>query len=451
MRKQLDKRRHHRIGVFRTLNIPGGGGGAKIYGVSWDKSATITLTRTDDAVGMTAAAGVGAGTVSNDFDNAEIYSEITEVEDALGNKFVRIPRFYIRKTDGAGYKTWQISKSYFSGAYLPWCFYNFSTGGSYAYVDVGKYPASLSGDNKLESKADVFPLVNKNIVEFRGYAQANGTGYQQLDIHVYDMLQVLFLVEFATLDSQSIMYGWANGVGGKLATVEESSVNRIIVANADAALSATGQPIGIGTSNYGNQIASNRIITSIDVYDASNKAISFDGDAVNIAVGNYLYNLGWKNGFSSGIAATSGSLTSNSDGKNPMMYRGIENLYGNVYQFVDGINVNNNQAWVCKNPASYASNVFASPYEQLGYVNKNASDYVKSMGFDANLPFAEFPIDVATNYYKDYYYQSAGQRIAIVGGSWSNSGYAGLFFWYLSYSSADTYVSLGGRLCRKAG
>jgi len=26
MRKQLDKRRHHRIGVFRTLNIPGGGG-----------------------------------------------------------------------------------------------------------------------------------------------------------------------------------------------------------------------------------------------------------------------------------------------------------------------------------------------------------------------------------------------------------------------------------------
>lgn len=442
--------RRREIVVTGMLWSGGGGPSAKIYGVSWDKSATVTLTRTDDAAGMTAAAGVGAGTVTNDFDTAEIYSEITEVEDALGNKFVRIPKFYIKKTDGVDYKTWQISKRYFAGAYLPWCFYNFSTGGSYAYVDVGKYPASLSGANKLESKADVFPLVDKNIVEFRGYAQANGAGYQQLDIHVYDMLQVLFLVEFATLDSQSVMYGWANGVSDKLATVEESSVNRIIVANADAALFATGQPIGIGTSNYGNQIASNRIITSIDVYDASNKAISFDGDAVNIAVGNYLYNLGWKNGFSSGIAATSGSLTSNSDGKNPMVYRGIENLYGNIWQFVDGVNVNDNQGWVCKNPASYTSNVFASPYKQLGYVNKNANNYVKFMGFDSDLPFAEFPTDVSTNYYKDYYYQSAGQRIAFGGGGWYYGGRAGLFCWHLNFSSAGTDVGVGGRLLKKA-
>jgi hypothetical protein len=115
------------------------------------------------------------------------------------------------------------------------------------------------------------------------------------------------------------------------------------------------------------------------------------------------------------------------------------------------VNVNDNRGWVCKNPASYTSNVFASPYEQLGYVNANVNNYVKFMGFDSDLPFAEFPTDVSTNYYKDYYYQSAGQRIAIVGGSWYHGGRAGLFFWHLYDSSALAYVSVGGRLVRKAG
>ncbi len=68
-----------------------------IYGVSWDKSSSPTLTRTDDSVGFTAEAGVGAGTVVNDFDTAEIYKDITTSVDALGNTFVKIPKFYIKK------------------------------------------------------------------------------------------------------------------------------------------------------------------------------------------------------------------------------------------------------------------------------------------------------------------------------------------------------------------
>ena len=79
--------------------------GKAVYGVSWNKSSVPTLTRTDDAVGMVAAAGVDAGVVVNDFDTAEIFGEIAEVTDGAGNVFVRIPRFYIKKTDGAGYKT----------------------------------------------------------------------------------------------------------------------------------------------------------------------------------------------------------------------------------------------------------------------------------------------------------------------------------------------------------
>ena len=184
---------------------------SKIYGVSWDGGESPVLTRTDSSVGMIANAGIDANPVSNDFDNAEIFKEITEVTDSYGNEFVRIPKFYIEKTAVGNARTWRISKRPFGDAYLPYCFRH-TTGAILPYVDVGKYTANLSDDGtKLESKSGKWPLVNKNIVEFRNYAQANGTGYQQLDGVIVDLLQTLFYIEFATLNSQSIMMGWVNG------------------------------------------------------------------------------------------------------------------------------------------------------------------------------------------------------------------------------------------------
>jgi hypothetical protein len=116
---------------------------------------------------------------------------------------------------------------------------------------------------------------------------------------------------------------------------------------------------------------------------------------------------------------------------------------------VDGLNINARQAWYCKDADDYASNVFASPYEQLGYVNKDASGYVKYMGFDAANPTVELPVDVSENYYKDYYYQSSGQVIAVVGGRWYSGGDAGLWSWALADSSAAAGVTVDGRLCTK--
>ena len=432
------------------------GGAPKIYGVSWAKVESPTLTRTDAAVGMVANAGVDATPVTNNFDTAEIYRDITEVTDALGNVFVRIPKFYIEKTDSANFKSWRISKKRFGNAYLPWCFVNGTTGAELPYIDVGKYNASLSGDNKLESKANTYPLINKSIVDFRGYAAANGAGYYQMDIHVSDVLRTLFYVEFATLNSQAIMAGFTSGQysASHVATVAENNVNRIIIANAYAALFAVGQTISIGTSLGGNQIFYGRTITSIDVYDASNKAISFDGAAVNIALGNIVYNTGWKSGFSTSIVAKSGSKSSNSSGLYPCMYRGIENPWGSILQFVDGVNINDYQAWVCKNFANYASNVFASPYIQLGYVNGSSDGYVSSMGWDSANPFAAFPISVvggaSNKYYADYYYRNTGQRIALLGGAWTYGMNAGLSYWGLNSASSTTHITIGARLLKTA-
>jgi hypothetical protein len=427
-----------------------------VYGVSWDKGESPTLTRTDVSIGMVANAGVDAGVVVNDFDNIGIWKGIVQVTDTLSNVFMRIPKFYIRKTDGVGYKTWQVSKTPYPGFYLPWCFWDFTNSRELPYIDVGKYPGSKA-DTKLQSVSGAYPLVNTNIANMRVAAVANNAGgllgYQQLDLHVVDLLQTLFYIEFATLDSQAIMAGYTTGqyLATHVATVAENAVNRVIVVNAQAALYAVGRALSCGTSLGDNQIFTNRTITAIDVYDASNKAISFDGAAVNIAVNNIVYNSGYKNGKTDAVVASSGSYASNSTGKHSFKYRGIENLWGNVWQFVDGLNITNRQGWIAKNAADYASNVFAAPYEQLGYVNGGTDGYFKTAGYDANFPFAALPtsIDAAHKYYKDYYYQGTGQLIARLGGSWYYSSYAGFSYWNLSSSSSFTYVAVGGRLLRK--
>lgn len=429
--------------------------GTGVYGVAWDKSSNPTLTRINDSVGMVANVGVDGEVVQNDFDFVPIFGEMAEVEDALGNVFIRIPKFYIKKTDGPDFKTWQVSKVRYAGFYLPWCFWDFEKGEELPYIDVGKYTASLSPDNKLQSIPDVPPFVRGNIVQFRDYAKANGKGYQQLDIHVIDIIRTLMFIEFATLNIQSIMMGYVNcryGAEADLAEVSESAANRIIINSTSADNYRVRQTISIGTSRYGTNVCYGRVITAIETYDANNKAIYFDGEPVDIAVGNFLMNSGTVNGFSRGIASSSGSIGDNTSGKYPCVWRGIENPFGNIWQFVDGINITDNQAWVAKDAEVYASNLFTSPYEQLGYINANTNGYPKEMGYDRQNPSAELPIALgggSSSYYSDYYYQEAGQRIAPFGGFWFGGSAAGLSSWYLLYSSSGAYVSVGGRLLKK--
>ena len=432
-----------------------------VMGAYWNKGSVSALTRTGGADGKVANAGVGGGLVVNDFDSMPIYRDIHEVTDDLGNVFIRIPKCYVKKKDGEGFHTRQISKMKHGDFYLPWCFWDFENNKELDHIDVGKHKASLSVGNKLESKPDKHPLVSRHIVDFRTLAKNNNVdglkGYQQLDSHVVDLLQTLFYIEFATLDSQAIMQGFSTGQysATHTATVAELATNRIIVTNAVALNYRVGQSIGIGSANSNDSVSiTPRIITDIDdTYDIDNTSVVFDGDPIDIAIGNVATNRGWINGFSDDILASSGSIGSNSDGKYPCSYRGIESPWGDIWQFVDGINISDYQTWVANNAEDYASNVFASPYEQIGYTNATVNGYVDQMGFDKNYPSAQFPISTSggsTTYYADYYYQTTGARIALFGGYWSDGAADGVSCWNLYSSSSYAAVNIGGRLLKKA-
>lgn len=148
----------------------------------------------------------------------------------------------------------------------------------------------------------------------------------------------------------------------------------------------------------------------------------------------------------------SGCLTN--DGTASVMYRGIENPFGNIWQFVDGLNAKDNVAYINYDPSSYAVDTFDGDYSAIGYTNANANGYANTMGYDSNNPICAFPISVgsgagASAYITDYYYQNTGNRIAIVGGLWFFGASAGLFFWHFYYDSSNANSYIGSRLLYK--
>lgn len=425
----------------------------KIYGLKHN-STTDASERILSAKNMNTAVSINDAPVENDFDNEGPWSKMKRVTDSLGNTFVRIPKVYLKQESIGDDLFMLISESPFDGCYLSPCFYDFDTGRELPYVDYGAYNAYVDVDT-MQSVPDVAPSQDFNIVQSRTYAENNGGGYQQLDVHAYDVLCMLIWIEFGTINVQDVVLGYSEGRYGDsdLATVSETATNRIVVSDGVSSNYRIGQTISVGTSQGGNQVFYGRTVTNISSYDSENSTIEFDGVPVDISIGNYLYNTASITGFSDSYSQGVVVIEAN-DGKYPFVYRGIENPYGSIYQFVDGININDNQTWVCNDAREYTSNLFTSPYKQLGYINANENGYVKALGLDEINPTVKLPIDATAGnsgaYYGDYYYQNSGPRIARVGGRWSYGSYVGLSYWTLSSSSSTASVSLGARLLKKA-
>ena len=67
---------------------------------------------------------------------------------------------------------------------------------------------------------------------------------------------------------------------------------------------------------------------------------------------------------------------SGTDGQTSVQYRWIENLWGNVYQWVDGFNANGTAAYYCTDPSKYADDT-ATGYTNIGTLP--ASGWIKDL------------------------------------------------------------------------
>lgn len=344
----------------------------KIYGVDGVGAENpSSLTRTDEAVGLTYT--VGTSEITSDFDNCYPWSDIKEVTDSYGNVFVRIPKFYCKVTKNAdGTYKYQISGTKYKG---------FSTlfvdgkGNEIDYILIGKYEAS--GDStRVYSKSGKSALTNRTRAQFRTACKANGAGYQQYDFLIDAIIKELWLVEMKTTNSQSVMMGYTN--------------------------------------------------------DANTAAL--------------------QTGTTDAVLTPSGSPVSNTDGKHACKYRGIENPFGNIWTWCDGINFDTEKIYVCENPEYYAENKYDAPYTYMGD-RDIASGYVIAVTQFAKNPLLGYKTEAgggADTYYCDSSWQGDGNGTELIcSGDFSDGTGAGLWYWNGGYIEGGAYSHLGGRLCYK--
>ncbi|MCR5112725.1 MAG: hypothetical protein K6A63_02180 [Acholeplasmatales bacterium] len=167
---------------------------AKILGVSGLYDSATTLTRTDNAVGLSYAFDSSTGAISSDFDNEFPYNEMERVT-MDGNVMVKVPAMYFRiGTDSDGNITDVAVAKVVIGS------------GDWYHTDefyYGAYNGTVSS-NVLKSTSGTAPTGNINIAQARSYATANGTGYQQLDLYHKTIMNFLWWIEFADKNSQSL-------------------------------------------------------------------------------------------------------------------------------------------------------------------------------------------------------------------------------------------------------
>ena len=152
------------------------------------------------------------------------------------------------------------------------------------------------------------------------------------------------------------------------------------------------------------------------------------------------------------ILTPSGSPVSNTDGKHACKYRGIENPFGNVWKWCDGINFGSEKIYVCEDPEYYTDDKHDAHYTYMGD-RVIADGYIKTVTPFAKNPLLGYATDVGTSeaaYYCDYTRCNSGIGTALCcGGFWSNGVFAGLWSWHGGYGALLEDAAIGGRLCYK--
>lgn len=163
-------------------------------------------------------------------------------------------------------------------------------------------------------------------------------------------------------------------------------------------------------------------------------------------------------GISSGSRSNSGQLDSlgmksgclNNDAAHSVMYRGIEDIFGNVFQLIDGVNINNRQAYVCMDLTKYEFDKYDGDYIQVGYVNSSSDGYISKLGYDENYPLLMLPIECSgvneNTGFTDNYWQNTGSRAFRYGGYSSGGSGCGLFYAHCGRTASDSTAGSGARL-----
>ena len=159
-----------------------------------------------------------------------------------------------------------------------------------------------------------------------------------------------------------------------------------------------------------------------------------------------------------GATATLGNASSvppeEDTGTTSVSYRGEENLWGNVWTWLDAINIYNTKnpndsAIYLKEYGTYTDDT-SEGYTRLAFNPEQSSGYQSALGADPNFPAISLPTELygsETSGLAAYFYNSqTGWRIALLGGRWDSGARCSAWYFHLGIASSNLSGYIGGRL-----
>lgn len=403
-----------------------------------------------DSTDLVAAAKKGNNDAYNDFDYLAPWCKIKTCNyDLTKNKvtaWIDEPTF---KFDGSNGDVF---------TYIPATYWKIYQEDDYDYILLADFPCTgftkinpfyisryllSKEDTKVRSMSNRFALVNCSLPQFRTEVKALNNNCSVMDWRYY-IVQLLYLVEYAHFNSQDILgAGVSTGIYKNI-LVTQNNINSIVVANKNNL--EVGQRIIIDNIKDSSKTANMREITKIEDYNIGGVQgfkITFSGSPINVTTSDWITRYALKNGQCDELKMQSGTLIN--DNYHSVIYRGIENPFGNLWQAIDGIFIDNNDVYINTKWKTYGDNL-DSNYIKLGYKVANQDRWITETGFDSTFPFTRLPINSSIPqthnlYYCDFSVNSDGNNYTIlVGGTYLNGEANG--FWAVLTRLQKNYSSL---------
>lgn len=143
----------------------------------------------------------------------------------------------------------------------------------------------------------------------------------------------------------------------------------------------------------------------------------------------------------------------NTNGYSVVSYRGEENLFGNLWKLIDGINIYNygkGSVYIADHDFKDDSNV--APYADAEITICDSDGYVSAFAYNEDFDWLFIASEVLGNSslpVGDYFWQNKdhnGYGVALFGGYWSSNSGAGAFYWSMYSGSNYRYRDVGSRL-----
>ena len=314
-----------------------------------------------------------------------------------------------------------------------------------------KSAVASSGRGKQYSKARFYisPTPKAGFKPVGGFRDANGNLQEKIYLAAYEGC-IYDTSANAYLKNDEQVADFAADMLSSIASAKPASGLTQSLTRANTRKLANNRGTGWQLSNIFSLSATQwLILVEYASFDAQAKV----GQGVSTFTDDGATNMSLVTGATAGLGNGSGIPDGGTNGKCSVSYRGEENLWGNIWTWLDGINIFNTDttsAVYVKEYGVMKDDTTGDGYIPVGFGAFKGEGYISAFGIDGELMELFIPVanGGASNLpVGDYFWNNnTGFRVAILGGRWNDG--AGCGAWYLGwhYASSDRSRNIGGRL-----